>query len=80
MGAIILDGYNRAYVLNLAGTLRRADVDHPLSRALQGDVKVAGASAGPLSIAMTVTQRHDLAGVTRSSRSVWARQTCASRG
>ena len=62
MGAIILDGYDRAYVLNLARTLRRADVDHPLSRALQGDVKVAGASAGPLSIAMTVTQRHDLAG------------------
>ena len=61
MGAIILDGYDRAYVLNLAQTLRRADVDHPLSRALQGDVKVAGGQAGPLSIAMTVAQRHDLA-------------------
>ena len=61
MGAIILDGYDRAYVLNLAKTLRRADVDHPLSRALQGDVKVAGADAGPLSVAMTVTQRHDVA-------------------
>jgi hypothetical protein len=61
LGAIILDGYDRAYVLNLAQTLRRADVDHPLSRALQNDVKVAGGSAGPVSIAMTVTQRHDLA-------------------
>jgi hypothetical protein len=62
LGAIVLDGYDRAYVLNLAATLRRADLDHPLSRALQGDVKVAGADAGPLSIAMTVRQRHDLAG------------------
>jgi hypothetical protein len=48
-------------VLNLAQTLRRADLDHPLSRALQGDVKVAGGEAGPVSVAMTVTQRHDLA-------------------
>ena len=45
MGAIILDGYDRAYVLNLAQTLRRADVDHPLSRALQGDVKVCRCEA-----------------------------------
>jgi hypothetical protein len=63
MGAIVLDGYDRAYVLNLAQTLRRADVDrHPLSRALQSDVKVSGGQAGPVSIAMTVAQRHDLAG------------------
>ncbi len=61
MGAIILDGYNRAYVLNLAKTLRRAEVDHPLSRSLQNDVKVAGGNAGPVSIAMTVRERHDLA-------------------
>ena len=60
MGAIILDGYDRAFVLNLASTLKRAEVDHPLHRALQGDVKVAGASAGPISIAMTVSERHDL--------------------
>jgi hypothetical protein len=61
MGAIILDGYNRAYVLNLAKTLRRAAVDHPLTRSLQNDVQVAGTTAGPFSIAMTVSQRHDLA-------------------
>jgi hypothetical protein len=61
MGAIILDGYDRAYTLNLAKTLRRADIDHPMARALQNDVKVAGGDAGPVSIAMTVTQRHDLA-------------------
>jgi hypothetical protein len=59
-GAIILDGYDRAFVLNLAATLRKAAVDRPLTRALQGDVKVAGAAAGPVSIAMTVSERHDL--------------------
>jgi hypothetical protein len=48
-------------VLNLAKTLRRAEIDHPLSRSLQNDVQVAGGQAGPLSIAMTVRQRHDLA-------------------
>ena len=61
MGAIILDGYKRAYVMNLAATLRHAIVDHPLSRSLQNDVKVAGGKAGPLNIAMTVRQRHDIA-------------------
>jgi hypothetical protein len=61
MGAVILDGYDRAFVLNLAATLHRADVDHPLSRSLQNDVRVAGGEAGPLSIAMTVRERHDLA-------------------
>jgi hypothetical protein len=60
MGAIILDGYNRAYVLNLAKTLRSAPVDRPLSRSLQNDVKVAASQAGPLSVAMTVRERHDL--------------------
>ena len=61
-GAIILDGYNRAFAINLAATLRQADVDHPLSRALQGDVRVGGAAAGPISVAMTVSQRHNLQG------------------
>jgi hypothetical protein len=58
-GAIILDGYDRAYVLNLARTMRRASLDHPLSRALLNDVRVSGGQVGPLSIAMTVSERHD---------------------
>jgi hypothetical protein len=61
MGAIILDGYSRAYVMNLAKTMRHAAVDHPLTRSLTNDVQVAGTNAGPVSIAMTVRQRHDLA-------------------
>jgi subtilisin family serine protease len=60
LGAVILDGYSRAFVLNLARTLREAPKDLPLTHALQGDVKVAGAAAGPISVAMTVSQRHDL--------------------
>jgi hypothetical protein len=61
MGAVIVDGYNRAFVMNLASMLRRADTDHPLSRSLQNDMKVNSAQAGPVSIAMTVRERHDLA-------------------
>jgi hypothetical protein len=60
LGAIILDGYNRAYVVNLAKTLRAADAEHPLARSLMGDVRVAGGHAGPVSVAMTVSERHDL--------------------
>jgi hypothetical protein len=60
LGAVVLDGYDRAYVVNLAKTLRRADIDHPLSRSLQNDIKVSSGNAGPISIAMTVRERHDL--------------------
>ena len=61
LGAVILDGYSRAYVLNLAATLRQAQQSTPLAHALQGDVRSGYAAAGPISVAMTVTQRHDLA-------------------
>lgn len=61
VSAIVLDSYKRAYVMNLAATMRRADSDHPLSRSLLGDMEVSGSQFGPLSIAMTVSQRHDLA-------------------
>ena len=60
LGAVILDGYSRAYVLNLARTLRTAQPDSPLARSLRNDIKVGSASAGPISIAMTVRERRDL--------------------
>jgi hypothetical protein len=60
LGAIILDGYNRAYVLDLAKTLRQAAADHPLSNAIQSNARVNSVSTGPLTIAMTVSERHDL--------------------
>jgi hypothetical protein len=60
MGAIILDGYSRAYVLNLARTLHAARQESPLEHSLRSDLSVGRASAGPLSIAMTVRERRDL--------------------
>ena len=56
-GVVILDGYSRAYALDLAKTLRQAEASHPLERALGGRIQVAGARAGGLSVAMTVSQR-----------------------
>ena len=60
LGAIILDGYSRAFVIDLAKTLRTAEQAKPLERALQGGIRVASSSAGPISVAMTVSERHDL--------------------
>ena len=60
LGAIILDGYDRAFVLNLARTLRQAPQDSPLARSLRNDIRAGNASAGPISVAMTVRQRRDL--------------------
>jgi len=59
-GAIILDGYDRAFVLDLAKTLRQAELGHPLTQAIQGSTRVNSASAGPLTVAMTVSERRDL--------------------
>jgi hypothetical protein len=70
LGAIILDGYSRAYVLNLANTLQKASLDHPLSRALQNGIRVSGGQIGPISIGMTVSERHDLAGYALQSINV----------
>jgi len=58
-GAIILDGYDRAFVVDLAKTMRKAQPEPQLTRALQGGTRLAGASAGPLSVSLTVAERHD---------------------
>ena len=59
LGAIILDGYDRAFVVDFAKTLRKAQQEHQLTRALQGGTRFAGGSAGPLSVSVTVAERHD---------------------
>jgi hypothetical protein len=59
-GVIILDGYSRAFAMRLGSTLRTAQQSQPLRRALQGNARVGGAIAGPLSVAMTVSERRDL--------------------
>ena len=58
-GAIILDGYKRAFVLDLARTLRKADADRPLARSIRGGVRVNTVSAGPLTLSMTIGERRD---------------------
>ena len=56
-GAIILDGYSRAYVLDLARTLRRTPRGQPLVQALGGaSYRRTGAAAGPVSVAVTIRQ------------------------
>ena len=57
LGAIILDGYSRAFSINLAAGLRRAEINKPLHRSLSGNVKNSEVSAGPISVAMSVSER-----------------------
>ena len=81
-GAIILDGYSRAFVLNLAKTLRQAD-SRPAAgaRAAAATSGSPAAQAGPVSIAMTVRERHDLPdGYRARAARHRARRRCASRG
>jgi subtilisin family serine protease len=59
LGAVILDGYDRAFVLDFAKTLRAASQENQLTRALQGGTRLAGASAGPLSVTVSVAERRD---------------------
>jgi hypothetical protein len=53
-GAIILDGYSRAYAIDLAKTLARAPQETPLAQSLQGDFRTAAAAAGKTAISITV--------------------------
>jgi hypothetical protein len=63
MGAIILDGYSRAFVMDLAKGLRQADARRPLERALGGNVSSSAMRAGPVSVAMSVAQRPGQPGI-----------------
>ncbi|MDQ3478071.1 MAG: S8 family serine peptidase [Pseudomonadota bacterium] len=60
MGAIILDGYSRAFVLDFAQTLRLAPQAQPLAPAVQASLRGFTAAAGPMTIAMTLRDRTDL--------------------
>jgi hypothetical protein len=55
-GAIILDGYSRAYAIDLARTLARAPRETPLAQSLHGDFRTAGAAAGKTAISITVSR------------------------
>ena len=60
LGAVILDGYSRAYVLTSPRRLA-ARRPTPLAQALHNNIRATSAQAGPLSIAMTVRERQGLA-------------------
>jgi hypothetical protein len=70
MGVIILDGYSRAFVMDLAKSLRGAEASKPLHRALDGGstVRNSTASLGPLTVAMTVAERPQANGVFEAER------------
>ncbi|HWH16838.1 MAG TPA: S8 family peptidase, partial [Allosphingosinicella sp.] len=54
-GAIILDGYSRAYAVDLAATLSRAAQEQPLAQAIGGgEYRTAGASVGATSVSITM--------------------------
>ena len=58
LGAVILDGYSRAFVVDLARTLRAAVQSKPLARALQGEF-VSLVLRGPIT-SHDRNERHDL--------------------
>jgi subtilisin family serine protease len=60
VGAIILDGYSRAYAIDLARTLREAPQQAPLAQGLQGDIATGWARAGGTAVSLTV--RRDFSG------------------
>ena len=55
LGAVVLDGFGRAYALDLAGAISRATPDRGvLSSALASRVRTGAASAGALAMSVTV--------------------------
>src|SRR5690606_20221401 len=59
-GVIILDGYARAYAIDLAPALERAPRQRPLEQGLQGDLATGHAAAGATLVSITV--RRNLSG------------------
>jgi len=53
-GVVVLDGFSRAFVMDMDRALRRAPQDRPLSGALQPGLHTAGASARDMAVSITV--------------------------
>lgn len=56
-GAIILDGYSRAYTADLAASLAQAVQEQPLRDAIGGDYATSAVARGPVAVQMTVQRR-----------------------
>ena len=59
LGAVILDGYDRAYALDLARTLGHARPERRLSGALRTDMRSLSAAGGGAMVALSVAGRPD---------------------
>jgi hypothetical protein len=57
LGTIILDGYSRAFALDLAESLKAVEQRRPLEQALTGHSRTGEAAAGPIAVSLTVSQR-----------------------
>lgn len=55
-GAVILDGYSRAFAVEFAGRLARAPRERPLGQSLLGDTRSGASAAGPLAVSVTVSR------------------------
>ena len=66
MGAVILDGFDRAFAVDLANTIRRASPRPVLFSALDGRTQAALTRAKGMTIAMTVAPSRDGARVERT--------------
>jgi hypothetical protein len=56
-GIVVLDGFSRAYTMNLASAMQRAEQDRPLGRALQPGLGTAPAGAGGMAVSITVARK-----------------------
>jgi hypothetical protein len=56
-GVVVLDGFSRAYVMNLASALQRAEPEQPLADALQPGLRSATTGSRNLAVSVTVQQR-----------------------
>lgn len=56
-GAIILDGYSRAFAVDFASSLKRAAQEQPLHQALGGHYVTSSAGAGGTAVTLTVSRR-----------------------
>ncbi|HEY5722204.1 MAG TPA: S8 family peptidase [Allosphingosinicella sp.] len=56
-GAIILDGYSRAFTAQLLTSLDRAQREEPLGQGLQGDLRTATAGRANMAVSITVSRR-----------------------
>lgn len=66
LGAVILDGYDRAFAIDLAGTLRAASPQYLLSGALATDQRsFAAGLGGTTMVALTIAPDHDATRLAR---------------